>query len=94
MAALDVIQNRTHPGQPFEKDWYDLEPEELKSVPKVPSTLDESLAALRRDHEFLLKGDVFTEDVVDTWIWYKTTNEVDALRQRPHPFEFTMYYDA
>ena len=94
MAALDGIQNRTHPGPPFDKDLYDLEPEELKSVPKVPSSLDESLVALRHDHEFLLKGDVFTEDVIDTWIWYKTTNEVDALRQRPHPFEFTMYYDA
>src|SRR5712691_6630651 len=94
MAALDGIQNRVHPGPPFDKDLYDLEPEELQSVPKVPSSLDESLAALRHDHEFLLRGDVFTEDVIDTWVWYKTTQEVDALRQRPHPFEFTMYYDA
>ena len=94
MAAVDGIQNRIHPGPPFDKDLYDLEPEELKSVPKVPASLDESLAALRRDHEFLLRGDVFTEDVIDTWIWYKTTHEVEALRQRPHPFEFTMYYDA
>src|SRR5207253_8788213 len=86
-------QNRVHPGPPFDKDLYDLEPEELQSVPKVPSSLAESLAALRHDHEFLLRGDVFTEDVIDTWVWYKTTQEVDALRQRPHPFEITMYYD-
>lgn len=93
MAALDGIQNRIDPGAPLDKDIYDLGPEELKDVPKVPSSLEESLAALRRDHDFLLRGDVFTEDVIDTWIWYKTANEVEAIRQRPHPYEFALYYD-
>jgi glutamine synthetase len=93
MAALDGIQNRTDPGPPLDKDIYDLGPDELKGVPKVPASLEESLAALRKDHEFLLRGDVFTEDVIDTWIWYKTANEVEAIRQRPHPYEFALYYD-
>ncbi len=94
MAALDGIQNRIDPGLPLDKDVYDLTPEELHDVPKVPASLEESLAALRRDHDFLLRGDVFTEDVIDTWIWYKTTNEVEAVRQRPHPYEFALYYDV
>ena len=94
MAALDGIQNKIDPGAPLDKDIYDLKPEELTTVPKTPASLEESLAALRKDHDFLLRGDVFTEDVIDTWIWYKTTNEVEALRARPHPYEFAMYYDA
>ncbi len=94
MAALDGIQNKIDPGAPLDKDIYDLKPEELTSVPKTPASLEESLAALRKDHDFLLRGDVFTEDVIDTWIWYKTANEVEALRARPHPYEFAMYYDA
>ena len=93
MAALDGIQNRTDPGRPLDKDIYDLTPEELEGVPRTPVSLEESLAALRADHDFLLRGDVFTEDVIDTWIWYKTANECEALRQRPHPYEFAMYYD-
>ncbi|MBM4075564.1 MAG: glutamine synthetase, partial [Planctomycetes bacterium] len=93
MAAIDGIQERMDPGRPFDKDLYDLAPDELIDVPKTPSSLEESLAALRKDHQFLLRGDVFTEDVIDTWIWYKTEKEVEALRQRPHPFEFAMYYD-
>lgn len=93
MAALDGIQNRIEPGAPLDKDIYDLQPDELIDVPKVPRSLEESLAALRKDHEFLLRGDVFTEDVIDTWIWYKTTYEVEAIRQRPHPHEFALYYD-
>ena len=93
MAAIDGIQNRIDPGMPLDKDIYDLGPEELKNVPHTPGSLDESLSALRRDHEFLLRGDVFTEEVIETWIRYKTTNEIDPLRQRPHPFEFAMYYD-
>jgi glutamine synthetase len=93
MAAIDGIQNKIAPGEPLDKDIYDLEPEELAEVPKTPGSLDESLAALRRDHEFLLRGDVFTPDVIDTWIWYKNDKEVDALRLRPHPYEFCMYYD-
>jgi glutamine synthetase len=93
MAAIDGIQNKTDPGLPLDKDIYDLQPDEVATVPKTPQSLAESLAALREDHEFLLRGDVFTEDVIDTWIWYKTTHEVEAVRQRPHPIEFAMYYD-
>lgn len=93
MAAIDGIQRRIDPGRPLDKDLYDLAPDELTDVPKVPASLEESLSALRKDHQFLLRGDVFTEDVIDTWIWYKTEKEVEALRQRPHPFEFAMYYD-
>ena len=93
MAVIDGIQNKIDPGEPLDKDIYDLSPEELVDVPKTPGSLCEALAALREDHEFLLRGDVFTPDVIDTWIWYKTENEVDALRLRPHPYEFCMYYD-
>lgn len=94
MAALDGIQNQIDPGQPFDKDMYDLLPEELEDFPKTPNSLEQSLEALRRDHDFLLRGDVFTEDVIDTWIWYKTEREVSAIRSRPHPFEFALYYDS
>jgi glutamine synthetase len=93
MALIDGIQNKIDPGEPFDKDMYDLTPEELADVPQTPGSLDESLKALRADHEFLLRGDVFTPDVIDTWIWYKTEREVDALRLRPHPYEFCMYAD-
>jgi glutamine synthetase len=93
MAVIDGIQNKIHPGEPLDKDIYDLEPEELAKVPKTPGSLDEALAALQTDHEFLLRGDVFTEDVISTWIWYKSKNEVDAMRLRPHPYEFCLYYD-
>ncbi|HKY31073.1 MAG TPA: type I glutamate--ammonia ligase [Candidatus Polarisedimenticolia bacterium] len=93
MAGLDGIQNRTDPGQPLDKDIYGLAPEEMKDVPTLPGSLEESLKALERDHEFLLKGDVFTEDVVQTWIEYKRKHEVDPLRMRPHPYEFALYYD-
>jgi glutamine synthetase len=93
MAVIDGIQNKIHPGDPLDKDIYDLEPEELAKVPKTPGSLDEALKALREDHEFLLRGDVFTADVIDTWIWYKHEKEVDAMRLRPHPYEFCLYYD-
>jgi len=87
MAVIDGIQNKVDPGEPLDKDIYDLTPEELADVPTTPGSLDAALAALREDHEFLLRGDVFTPDVIDTWIWYKTENEVDALRLRPHPYD-------
>lgn len=93
MAALDGIQNKISPGDPLDKDIYDLHPDELREFPRTPESLEISLAALRNDHDFLLRGDVFTEDVIDTWIWYKTNHDVQTLRQRPHPHEFTMYYD-
>ncbi len=93
MAVIDGIQNKINPGQPLDKDIYDLSPEELAEVPKTPGSLDEALLALKADHEFLLRGDVFTEDVVSTWIAYKSEKEVDAMRLRPHPYEFCLYYD-
>ncbi|HWE35303.1 MAG TPA: type I glutamate--ammonia ligase [Isosphaeraceae bacterium] len=94
MAALDGIQTKANPGDPLDKDIYDLQPEELADVPATPRTLDAALDALRADHEFLLRGDVFTPDVIDTWIWYKRTHEVEAVRLRPHPYEFALYYDV
>ena len=93
MAALDGITNKIHPGDPLDRDLYDLPPEELAKVKTTPGSLREALAALRADHDFLLKGDVFTEDVLETWIDYKIENEVTALDLRPHPWEFAMYYD-
>ena len=94
MAMLDGIQKKTDPGRPFDKDLYDLSPEEISDVPGTPRGLEDALWALQNDFEFLLRGDVFTEDVIDAWIRFKREHEIEALRQRPHPFEFTMYYDA
>ncbi|OGG46639.1 MAG: type I glutamate--ammonia ligase [Candidatus Handelsmanbacteria bacterium RIFCSPLOWO2_12_FULL_64_10] len=94
MAGLDGIQNKIDPGDPLDKDIYDLEPEELAKVPSTPGSLEDALSALRRDHAFLLKGDVFTEDVIETWISYKMNNEVKQVQLRPHPYEFALYYDA
>src|ERR1043165_7715550 len=93
MAGLDGIQNKLDPGKPLDKDIYALAPEEIKDVPKAQGSLDEALKALERDHAFLLKGDVFTPDVISTWIDYKRENEVDAIRLRPHPHEFALYFD-
>jgi glutamine synthetase len=94
MAGLDGIQNKIDPGSPLDKNIYDLPPEELAKVPSVPGSLEDALDALESDCDFLFKGDVFTEDVVKTWIEYKRTNEVDALRLRPHPYEFYLYFDV
>jgi glutamine synthetase len=93
MAAIDGIQNKLDPGKPLDVNIYDMEPDEAAEVPQTPGALAESLAALKKDRNFLLKGDVFTSDVVDTWIEYKSANEVDALRLRPHPYEFMLYAD-
>ena len=93
LAGLDGIQNRIDPGEPLDKDIYDLAPEQLKDVPSLPGSLDESLAALEADHEFLLKGEVFTPQLIDRWITYKRDKEIQPLRMRPHPFEFGMYFD-
>ena len=93
MAGLDGIQNRIHPGDPLDKDLYDLEPEELDDLESTPASLGDALDALEDDHEYLLKGDVFTEDVLDVWINYKRENEVDAVNIRPHPYEFFLYHD-
>lgn len=94
MAAIDGVQNRIDPGPPLDKDIYDLTPEELGEFPKTPESLEAALMALREDQDFLLRGDVFTEDVIDTWIWYKQAHECAAIRERPHPWEFALYYDA
>jgi glutamine synthetase len=94
MAGLDGIQNRIDPGEPADKDLYGLPPEEAKKIKQVPGSLDAVLAALEADHEFLLKGDVFTSDMLETYIAYKRETEVDPMRMRPHPYEFTLYYDA
>ena len=93
MAALDGIQNKIDPGDPLDKNIYDLPPEELAEIPSAPGSLEEALNALKEDNEFLLKGDVFTEDVVNKWIEYKTANEINPVRLRPHPHEFFLYYD-
>jgi glutamine synthetase len=93
MAALDGIQNKIDPGDPMDKNIYDLPPEELAQIPSAPGSLEEALKALANDHEYLLKGDVFTPDVIEKWISYKTANEVNALKLRPHPHEFFLYYD-
>ncbi|MFO8031235.1 MAG: glutamine synthetase, partial [Desulfohalobiaceae bacterium] len=93
MAALDGIENRIDPGEPLDKDIYSLSPEELQGVPSTPASLEEALNALENDHEYLLKGDVFTEDVIRSWIAYKRESEVDPIRLRPHPYEFMLYYD-
>ena len=93
MAGLDGIQNRIEPPAPLDKDLYDLPPEDLARVPQVPGSLDVVLDALEADSKFLQAGGVFTDDLIDTWIAYKRENEVDALRLRPHPWEFHLYYD-
>ena len=93
MAGLDGIQNRIDPGKPIDKNLYDLPPAEAKEVKSTPGSLEQALDALEADHAFLLRGDVFTEDVIETWLGYKRDKEVDAIRLRPHPYEFHLYYD-
>ncbi len=93
MAGLDGIENKIDPGQPLDKDIYDLGPEELAKVPSMPGSLESALDNLARDYQFLLKGDVFTEEMLNTYIDYKREKEVNAMRLRPHPYEFQLYYD-
>lgn len=94
MAGLDGIEQRIDPGEPLDRDIYDMSPEELKNVPSLPGSLEEALAALERDSDFLLKGDVFTESLIERWIRYKREREVNQLRLRPHPYEFALYFDV
>jgi glutamine synthetase len=94
MAGLDGITNRIDPGDPLDKDIYDMKPEELKDVPSTPGSLNEALHSLADDHEYLLKGDVFTEDVIETWIKYKFDKEIKPMALQPHPYEFGLYYDV
>ena len=93
MAAIDGIDNQIDPGDPLDKDIYELDPAERDAIPAAPAELSEALDALEQDHDYLLAGNVFTPDVIRYWIQYKREEEVQALRQRPHPYEFCMYFD-
>jgi glutamine synthetase len=93
MAVIDGIQNKIDPGDPLDKDIYNLPPEELAEIPSAPGSLDEAIEALKADQEFLMKGDVFTQDAIDMWVEYKTENEINDIKLRPHPHEFYLYYD-
>lgn len=93
MAGLDGVANKIDPGPPMEKDLYELEPGEAAKIKQLPGSLEEVLTALESDHEFLLRGGVFTPDLIENWIDYKRKNEVDAIRLRPHPWEFALYFD-
>jgi glutamine synthetase len=93
MAVIDGIENKIDPGEPLDKDIYDLPAEELAKVAQAPGSLRDSLKALEKDHDFLLRGDVFTPDVIETWINYKMEREVTAIDLRPHPYEFALYFD-
>jgi glutamine synthetase len=94
MAGLDGIQKKMDPGAPLEKNTYELSPREERRLKTVPGSLDESLKALEADNEFLRRGGVFTDDVIETWLSYKRENEIDPVRLRPHPWEFHLYFDA
>ena len=93
MAVIDGIQNKIDPGDPLDKNIYNLPPEELAEIPSAPGSLEEAIEALKADQEFLLKGDVFTQDAIDMWIEYKTENEINDVKLRPHPHEFYLYFD-
>ena len=93
MAGLDGIKHKIDPGEPLDRDIFDLSPEEAASIPSMPGSLDEALDELGKDHKFLTEGGVFTEDYIELWINYKKKNEADAVRMRPHPYEFHLYYD-
>ena len=94
MAGLDGIRNRIEPAEPIDKDLYELPAEEAADIQKAPATLDEALNALEEDHEFLLAGDVFTEELIETWIAYKREMEIAPLALRPNPYEFELYYSV
>jgi len=93
MAGLDGIEKKLDPGQPLDKDIFELSADELRHVPSLPGSLEESLNALKKDHDFLTKGGVFHEEFIDLWIDYKMSKEVNPMRMRPHPYEFMLYYD-
>jgi len=94
MAGIDGIERKLDPGAPLDKDIYALSKAELKDVPSVPGSLGDALNALEKDHAFLLKGDVFSEEFIENWIEHKRSKEIDAIRLRPHPHEFELYYDC
>jgi len=92
MAGLDGIKNRIEPHAPVDKDLYELPPEEAKNIPQVPGNLEDVLKALEADHDYLLAGDVFTKDLIETWIDYKREKEIQPIALRPHPYEFELYF--
>src|SRR5262249_28187458 len=94
MAGLDGIQNKIEPGQPMDKDLFDLGPDELKNMATLPGSLDRALEALEGDHEFLLKGGVFSRTLIERWTSQKRQKEADLVRMRPHPLEFALYFDV
>ncbi|HUS46850.1 MAG TPA: type I glutamate--ammonia ligase [Phycisphaerae bacterium] len=94
MAALDGIETKADPGEPLDRDIYEMTPEELKDTPKTPGSLDEAIDALQADHAFLTAGGVFTQDVIDAWVSWKREKELHELHLRPHPYEFHLYYDS
>jgi glutamine synthetase len=94
MAVIDGIQNKIHPGEPIDRDSYDLSAESTMHVAHTPHSLDEALLALEQDCDFLLRGEVFTEESLRSWIEYKRAHEIAPLNLRPHPYEFCMYYDT
>ena len=93
MAGLDGIQNKINPGEPLDVDLFELSEEEMSKIATVPSSLRRAVDALEADHEYLLKGGVFTKDVIDIWLEYKRKREIDPVRMRPHPYEFYLYFD-
>jgi glutamine synthetase len=94
MAALDGIQNAIDPGEPLDRDVYEMTPEELAGYDHTPATLEEALEALEADHAFLTQGDVFTDDLIEAWVTWKREEELTPLALRPHPYEFRLYYDS
>ncbi|HMN69989.1 MAG TPA: hypothetical protein PKC28_15715, partial [Bdellovibrionales bacterium] len=92
-SCIDGVLNKVNPGSPLDKDIYGLPPEEAAKVPSVPKTLDEAIMNLRKNHDFLLKGEVFSEDMLNTWLDYKYDKEIIPMQQRPSPYEFYLYYD-
>jgi glutamine synthetase len=94
MAAIDGIQNKIDPGEPLDRDIYEMTPDELSKYPKTPAELAEAINALESDHKFLTAGGVFTDDLIETWISWKREKELHELALRPHPFEFNLYYDS
>jgi glutamine synthetase len=93
MAGLDGIKNKIDPGKPVDVDLFELNEEEMSKIATVPSSLRRAIDALETDHDYLLKGGVFTKDVIDIWIEYKRKREIDPVRMRPHPYEFYLYFD-
>jgi glutamine synthetase len=94
LAALDGVETKADPGEPLDRDIYEMTREELKDTRKTPGSLDEALAALEKDRKFLTKSGVFTDDLIEAWTAWKRDKELDEMHLRPHPYEFHLYYDS